>query len=955
MTAGKNLILLLFVALATFVMGEQKAAFAEADKITDIGNGKWIISFSLPDSYLPPGFIYDPQGHYFIFKRVDPGCEDAYCRQYFIGSNGYCANYELSAKPGEDNSPHGYGNTNFTPRRIGSLDGYWNQNFESESTIQSTFVFKIGSCVMGLYVDASQASAKNSRTRYPRPTQEQVLQTYEQFFAAYRRYITDRGWMNLEGIRKKPPIGAMSSADQGADRDQTSPPGDLISSDMSPTDETQSELTPEEIATAAGLAGGAALLGSLLMLGATGVRREEAIAAIRDLLRGQVPEDPFEAWKRKYEALGWKYSEKNGVATFDPVDGARNEGGEVYSAERGGFVRSEPGTPIVPPHLPRDGDINEQGEVWSDYSHGFVGRNTYEQDKANQAWLADKAKSDLADMQRPDADVAELQRKIAATRQQGAAMQTYFKARDELLGALGEQRGREDVDAILDRSRSGLFDNLSFRLLKRPADGDYRKSLEKLVPLADVIGNQMRAGYTPTYTYIDAAKDTLLQSGAAALDALLTQGLASSAVGSGLAMRDASRAGAGTGDILVAGAKSAITDFLFGKAIHYGAGYAGDAWRAGKKVVAGVAESGADLLAQASRRSKVATDLVEKMQKNLNTLDKGVHVDGSGRLRASLTDVLEVQKNPHQVRALKQGGSLSTQEAFNNTLRNEVYKPHDQMLLERLRKSSPELADSKLVVQEFRTPGKTANPINTDRDFRVLAQNADGKWVEVPKTKWEQHSNDAFAELTFFDKSKCPQGMDPAQQKAWWAEQHGHTPTDRAFREAGRDYSDQIADLRTGERVNLAGGEAGGTGTTRIAELKEIAHNADDIAAGKVAPPAQPIKLADPQGLAQQFHEKVTGNLRRGDPFEAIAQAQKGVDTLDTVRTAYGAQNIPTGELPGNLRQAMDLVKDSNLPMNPDAAALHALEGKLEGLGFSDIGDFSQKLSSQFEGLKWAQ
>lgn len=722
-----------------------------------------------------------------------------------------------------------------------------------------------------------------------------------------------------------------------------------------PVDEQPvSELTPAEIATAAGLAGGTALLGSLLMLGASGVRREDAIAAIRDLLRGHLPEDPYEAWKRKYEALGWKYSEKNGVGSFDPVEGARNEGGEVYSAERGGFVRTTNEAPTAP-QPPRDGDVNEQDEVWSDYSRGYVGRNTYEQDKASQAWLADKAKSDLAAMQRQDADVAELERKIAETRRKGADMQTYFKARDELLGALGEQRGREDVDALLDQSRSGLFDDLSDRLLKTPADNDYRKGLEKLVPLADVIGNQMREGYTPTYTYLDAAKDTLLQSGAAALDAVLTKGWASSAVGSGLAMRDASRAGGGTADILTAGAKSAVTDFLFGKAIHYGAGYAGDAWRAGTKVGAGAAESGAELLAQASRRSKAATDLVEKMQKNLNTLDKGVHYDGSGRLRASPTDVLELQKNPHQVRALKQGGSLSTQEAFNNTLRNEVYKPHDQMLLERLRQSSPELADKKLVVHDFRTPGTTANPINTDRDFRVLTQTADGKWVEVPKTKWEQHSNDAFAELTFFDKSKCPQGMDPAQQKAWWAEQHGHTPTDRAFREAGRDYSDQIADLRTGKRVNLAGGEEAGTGTTRIAELKEIAAKAKDIAEGKLPVPSQPIKLADPQGLAQQFHEKVTGNLRRGDPFEAIAQAQKGVDTLDKVRKAYGAQNIPAGELPGNLRQAMDLVKGSNLPSHPDAAVLHTLEGKLEGLGFSDIGDFSQKLSSQFEALKWAQ
>ncbi len=945
---SRSLFMCLTVAAA---LGCPITANAEEDKLSDIGNGKWIISFSLPDSYLPAGFIYDPQGHHFIFKQVDPGCEDAYCRQYFIGTSGNCANYELSGKPGEENSPVGYGNTNFTPRRIGSLDGYWNQNFESESTIQSTFVFKIGSCVMGLYVDASQASAKNSRTRFSRPTQEQVLQTYEQFFAAYRRYIIDRGWVNLEGARKKPNIGPSASGDQPVIQMQPPvstpplspeylavPPSDTAATEGSEANAGANDLTPAEIATAAGLAGGTALLGSLLMLGASGVRREEAIAAIRDLLRGHLPEDPYEAWKRRYEGLGWKYIEKDGVATFDPVDGARNEGGEIYSAERGGFVRPEAETPLVP-QPPRDGDVNERGEVWSDYSHGFVGRNTYEQDKANQAWLADKAKSDLADIQRPDADVAELQRKIAETRQKGAEMQTYFKARDELLGALGEQRSREDVDAFLDKSRSGLFDELSDRLLKTPADNDYRKGLKGLIPLADAIGNQMREGYTPTYTYKDAAQDTLLQSGAAALDAILTKGWASSAVGSGLAMRDAAREGAGTADILAAGAKSAITDYLFGNAIHYGAGYAGDAWRAGKQAVAGAAEGTADLLAQASRRSKVATDLVEKMQKNLDTLDKGVHVDGSGRLRASLTDVLEVQKNPHQVRALKQSGSLSTQEAFNNTLRNEVYKPHDQMLLERLRQSSPELADKKLVVQEFRTPGKTANPINTDRDFRVLTQNADGKWIEVPKTKWEHHSNDAFAELTFFDKSKCPKGMDPAQQKAWWAEQHGHTPTDRAFREAGRDYSDQATDLLTGRKTQLD--------QPRITELK-------DIASGKAALPSQPIKLADPEALAQQFHEKVTGNLRRGDPFEAIAQAQKGVDTLDTVRKAYGAQNIPAGELPGNLRQAMDLVKGSNLPVHPDAAALHALEGKLERLGFSDIGDFSHKLSSQFEGLKWA-
>ena len=130
-----------------------------------------------------------------------------------------------------------------------------------------------------------------------------------------------------------------------------------------PTDQTEPELTPAEIAAVSALAGGAALLGSLLTLGATGVRREEALQAIRDLLRGHLPEDPYEAWKRKYEALGWKYSEKNGVGTFDPVDEARNENGDVYSAERGGFVPSGQGSRVLT--SAQDGDVNERGEVWT--------------------------------------------------------------------------------------------------------------------------------------------------------------------------------------------------------------------------------------------------------------------------------------------------------------------------------------------------------------------------------------------------------------------------------------------------------------------------------------------------------------------------------------------------------------------------------------------------------------
>ncbi|KAA5595977.1 hypothetical protein [Blastochloris sulfoviridis] len=704
------------------------------------------------------------------------------------------------------------------------------------------------------------------------------------------------------------------------------------------------ELTPAEIAAVAGTAGGAALLGSLLLLGASGTRREEVLDSIRDLLRGRLPEDPFEAWKRTYEALGWKYSEKNGVATFDPVDGARNEAGEVWSSAKGGFVRADD-APVPTAAPPRDGDVNDRGEVWSDYSRGWVGRNTYEQDQASKAWLADKAQRDLADMQHPDADVADLHRQIAETRRERQAMETFFDARQKLSDALEQQRQREFADGPLSATRSGLFDDIDRRLEDMATRRDFEAGLGDMASLADVIGQQMRDTYKPTYTYRDAVLDTALQTGALAADVFVTKGLASSALGSTLAMRDAVREGADTTGMLLAGAKAAATDYLFGKAAHLGGGYAVEAWTATRRAAGGFTDEVANITGS-FRRSHVAGDLVEAAKRNLVALDAGVQRDASGRMRASLSDVLEVQRNPNQVRLLKQQGSLQTQDAFNHTLRNEVYKPHDQMLLERLRQSTPELADRKLMVHEFRTPGKTANPINTDRDFRVLVQDDAGKWIEVPKAKWEQHSNDVFGELTFLDPSKCPKGMNPAEQKAWWAEQHGHTPTDRAFREASRDYSDQTIDA-FGRRTQIE--------TPRIAELKDIASKADDIAAGRIPPPAQPVRLADPQALAQQFHEKVTGNLRRGDPFEAIAQAKKGVETLDAVHKAYGAQRLPIGELPANLRSAMDAVAKSNLPAQADAAALAAFEDTLRGHGFRSLEDFSGKLSSQFEALKWAK
>jgi len=79
-------------------------------------------------------------------------------------------------------------------------------------------------------------------------------------------------------------------------------------------------------------------------------------------------------------------------------------------------------------------------------------------------------------------------------------------------------------------------------------------------------------------------------------------------------------AGADTLGIMTAGAKAAVVDYLFGKAVHVGGQYAGEAWHAARNAVTGAAENAADALARNVRHTNVADDLVERMRYNLDTL-----------------------------------------------------------------------------------------------------------------------------------------------------------------------------------------------------------------------------------------------------------------------------------------------------------------------------------------------
>ena len=310
----------------------------------------------------------------------------------------------------------------------------------------------------------------------PLPTDAELLAVALQWHAAVRNYYQSLGY-SISNVEKQSG-GRRDSSRSGQPEASQTDPNQSANSGQQPVD-FDDIWSAVETGGAIAITGGLAALASLLMLQTAGVSRRDAFDAGSDLLRGHVPEDPFEAWKRKYEALGWKYSEKNGVATFDPVDGARNEGGEIYSAERGGFVRPverDAGRPAAAAARRRRQRARRGVEFDSPAAMSSARPTT-------RTWRAGRrsprrTQSDLADMQRPDEDVAELQRKIAATRRRARRCAPTSRRATNCWARSASSAAARASMRLLDESRSGLFDELSDRLLTTPADNDYRKGLE---------------------------------------------------------------------------------------------------------------------------------------------------------------------------------------------------------------------------------------------------------------------------------------------------------------------------------------------------------------------------------------------------------------------------------------------------------------------------------------------
>jgi hypothetical protein len=301
-------------------------------------------------------------------------------------------------------------------------------------------------------------------------------------------------------------------------------------------------------------------------------------------------------------------------------------------------------------------------------------------------------------------------------------------------------------------------------------------------------------------------------------------------------------------------------------------------------------------------------------------------------------DVLAIMRDTTMVRALKKAPE-DVQLAFSNT-RESIYRQHDATVEQHVKDTVPGMKDRIVRVLEFRTPGETGFSLNTDRDYRVCCYagfdaHGDPQWIEVPRQHWEAKSYETFAKLTGGPTDS------PEASKEWAAELQ-QLATDKYHPEASPAFSDQKTIwnplIRKFEKIQVT---ANFTEVSRYPGL-------DPKSAGTLP------KLEDPQALGHMYEMKV-GDARQTP--EKYVQANKAVEAFVAVRKSYNVQGRQIGVVSDKVLAGMDAVAKvaRQLKADPncrDPIAVAEGEKTLRDLGFQDMKDFMNKLSSQFESLK---
>jgi len=306
-------------------------------------------------------------------------------------------------------------------------------------------------------------------------------------------------------------------------------------------------------------------------------------------------------------------------------------------------------------------------------------------------------------------------------------------------------------------------------------------------------------------------------------------------------------------------------------------------------------------------------------------------------------DVTRLLRDPASMRQLKDAPQ-EVRAAFNEALESRIYKPTDDAVLGELRK----VYGDSVKLKTIRTPkagggGPEPWDINTDRDVFAVRKVAgpDGKEVlkEIPRQDWESLYKTEFAKNTRglnangnfniegakarfpdakWDKMKLEDQIDE------WARRHNQTPTDVYHPEAARDFSTQSTTMLGGQSPEraAAGMAKAGEGT-----------------------------LLDPSGMANMEKFKVREYWEKRnitDKTEALEQLSKMGKITEELTDGYRRQGYTVQDLPANMKDALEIVRDRSLSPAERAAGL-------QKLGFSGgPEELADKLSGRIEGLKMA-
>lgn len=273
------------------------------------------------------------------------------------------------------------------------------------------------------------------------------------------------------------------------------------------------------------------------------------------------PIDDFDVWKQDFLARGWRYSEKDGYAEFEPQEGARDKRGWIYSEATGQFVPPPSINVDGPsddlgsndqdgqvPYQPKDGDENDYGEVWSDEDGGWIGRNLYEQEKKRRAHI--KALNEKSNRGQAK-DVKEFydawQKSVKTGKLQPKVFKQVAEKKKELDGKIENLiRGETDMDRI--RFLRDLQDNLNDIDVtdKNGVLGDWDRIVK---------GQEKQSKFKVDYTM----KQFIVETGAMTLDTILTRGAAMATVHSyNAAVRESDRKGSSKLSIVWEGTKEGV-------------------------------------------------------------------------------------------------------------------------------------------------------------------------------------------------------------------------------------------------------------------------------------------------------------------------------------------------------------------------------------------------------------